>query len=124
MKRLDYWLYCLASICIAGCCALECIGPVDRNIKPYLHYWEKPGVTAEQRRQDGEACGGGYREANMPSFSKEHLDEVRRRENVTQEVAYTKLHWQWQRCMLSNGYRYAGNCESEASKKRPACGAP
>jgi hypothetical protein len=93
---------------------------VGRNIKPYLHYWEKAGVMAEQRLADGTACGGGYREPNMPSFSKEAISVARLAGEKDDNQAYSRLFHDWERCMLKKGYHYTGKCDNET----PACGAP
>lgn len=77
-----------------------------RNIKPYLHYWVKEGVVAEQRVQDGTACGGGYREANMPSFSKEEIIAARLSTENEDNQAYSRLFNNWKNCMVNRGYQY------------------
>lgn len=77
-----------------------------KNIKPYLHYWVKEGVSAEGRLGDGAACGGGYREANMPSFEKAKIIAERLPDEVDENKAYSRLFNNWKNCMKNKGYRY------------------
>jgi len=73
---------------------------------PYLHYWVKHGATTDQRLWDGTACGGGYREPNMPSFSKEAITAARLPEETDDNRAYSRLFNNWESCMKNKGYRY------------------
>ena len=57
--KLTHLTFLLPCVLMTACCALECVGPRDRNIKPYLHYWEKPAMTEESRREDSWSCGAG-----------------------------------------------------------------
>ncbi|WP_231409489.1 hypothetical protein [Ralstonia solanacearum] len=87
--------------------------------KPYIENWEKQGATSEMRDRDSENCGGSYGKY-APGFSQEKVKAAQRpgeKDNVT----YSRLHHEWQRCMLKKGYRYTGECYSQSS---PACGAP
>jgi len=118
-RGIEFLIILCFIITLSACCTLECVGPVDRNIKPYLHYWEKSGVRAEQRLADGTRCGGGYKEPNMPSFSKEAISVARLAGGKDDNQAYSQLFHDWERCMLKKGYRYTGNCDAET----PACDA-
>ncbi|NOU40471.1 MAG: hypothetical protein HOO85_04290 [Methylotenera sp.] len=77
-----------------------------KNIKPYLHYWVKVGVTAGQRLTDGTICGGGLREVNMPSFSKEEIIAARLSTEADDNQAYSRLFNNWKNCMVNRGYQY------------------
>lgn len=89
------------------------------DIKPYIEKWDKPGMTSGTRDQDSANCGGGSG-SHAPGFSQGTVKAAQRpgeKDNVT----YSRLHHEWQRCMLKKGYRYTGECYSQSS---PACGAP
>lgn len=117
IKRTKLLLIPLLTTLLTACCGLECVGPVNRNIKPYIAYWEKTGMTEEGRLRDWMGCGGqangtyGYRRSGRLPDESEKAFEIR------QEHAF-------QRCMIRAGYRYTGSCSSDWAKSRPQCGAP
>ena len=96
-----------------------------KSIKPYIHYWRKPEMTNDVRLFDSADCGGGRREANNPSFSREQIQAAKRAGDLKEDDAYRHLFHDWERCMLDKGYRYTGKClDNEISRAKPACGAP
>lgn len=70
-----------------------------RSIKPALHYWEKPAMTAEGKRADWVACGGmldgGYSSDAPAGSSTAILLEANR-------IKREKIH----ACMEMKGYRF------------------
>lgn len=98
MKKMNLsWL--LVCVLLVGCCTLECVGPVDRNIKPYLHYWEKAGVTVEQRREDWLKCGGmsnGDYSIDIPSGST--TEAILKSDETKKKILGD--------CMAKKGYHY------------------
>ncbi len=77
-----------------------------RNIKPYLHYWVKEGVTPEQRRQDSWDCGAGETKygADHVAFSRERANAERKLEEKDDIAARKRLADRWVVCMKSRGY--------------------
>ncbi|MRR28866.1 hypothetical protein EG834_00680 [bacterium] len=99
--------------------------PFLTPIKPYLHYWEKPGMTVEGRREDGTACGGGAQEAYIPSFTDEQERLARLPGEKDNFTVRARLFHNWERCMLKKGYRFTGKCyDNEISRSKSSCGAP
>lgn len=99
-------------------------GEYLRSIKPFIEWWDKPGMTAEARRRDSFDCGGGASETHAPSFSKEQLNAVRLAGDRNDFAPSTRLFHEWERCMLRKGYRFTGKCyDNEVSRTSPACGA-
>jgi len=90
--------------------------------KPYLDFFEKQGITVEERRHDSADCGGGN--SDSPGFSQSRIKSVQKSEE-TEQQARSRLHHEWERCMLKKGYRYTGKCyDNEISRASPVCGAP
>lgn len=107
---------CLYGTCMNGPCALEHERMV-RSIKPYLHYWEKPGATERIRRQDSLACGT----ANTP-YAIENVVFAPPASRQLSDEEYTRLFHSWERCMLERGYRFTGKCyDNEIGRRKPAC---
>ncbi len=70
-----------------------------RNIKPYLHYWEKAGVTVEQRREDWLKCGGmsnGDYSIDIPSGST--TEAILKSDETKKKILGD--------CMAKKGYHY------------------
>ena len=76
-----------------------------KNIKPYLHYWGKTGVTAEQRREDSASCGGSRSDTHPNSVND--LDE-RKLMLPGETIGKTRerISIAWANCMKDKGYRY------------------
>ena len=95
------------SILLAGCGIGLGLFPygVNHNIKPYLHYWDKEGVTSSDRQIDSRECGSTL----LPNAP--HQDGVTFISKDTQydEAAYDRARLAWQRCMIKKGYRYNGD---------------
>lgn len=87
------------------------------DIKPYIAYWQKEGMTEESKLRDWMACGGqgngGFSLHRNKRIPGESSDEFRDR-----------LKHDFERCMIRSGYRYTGNCSSEYMQSQPLCGAP
>ena len=94
---------------------------------PEIEYWIKPGTTAEQRVQDSKGCGGTPLGAN---FNDQQIEaEWQPSDGYGGYDRYFsplyRLHDKWERCMLSKGYQYTGQCfDNPVSNSSPACGAP
>ena len=89
-----------------------------KSIKPYIEYWEKDGMTREERARDSIECGGSSR---GPDFSREELDAARRK-GENDRVVSSRLFDDWQRCMLEKGYHFTGKCyDNEVGRTSPAC---
>ena len=123
MKPLRFWVV-LCLICpLAGCgiSGFWMTGDpsAGKDIKPYIAYWQKEGMTEEGRLKDWVACGGmkdggfGY-----------PLDPNARLSGESEQEFMTRLDHAFQRCMIRSDYHYTGNCSSEYMKARPLCGAP
>ena len=88
---------------------------------PEIEYWIKPETSAEQRVQDSKECGGSTLGAN---FSDKQM-EAERQPGESILSLLKRLHHKWERCMLSKGYQYTGQClDNSVSRSSPACGAP
>jgi hypothetical protein len=100
-------------ICLAGSIAVLLTGCINiepalsgkayddyqKSIKPYLHYWEKPGMTEESRRTDWVACGGmvnGSYSSDAPSGAK--TEAILESAAIKRETIGG--------CMKAKGYRY------------------
>ena len=89
----------------------------QKSIKPYIAYWEKAGMTEEERKQDWVACGGNERGTFSWKVKQQLPGESNETARIRQERAF-------ERCMIRAGYHYTGNCSSEDMKSEPMCGAP
>ena len=72
-----------------------------KSIKPALHYWEKGGMTVEERRADWVECGGrldgGYTpDARLPSETDDFAAMRRKQQRLGA-------------CMEMKGYRFSRN---------------
>jgi len=79
-----------------------------RNIKPYLHHWEKHGVTSEQRREDSWICGAGATKygADQVSFSQKQAAAEKQTNEKDDIAARERLREKWKNCMENKGYRH------------------
>ena len=81
---------------------------IGKNIKPYLHYWKKYGVSLEQRREDSWVCGAGSTiyGADHVTFSQEQA-RVEKYINEKDDIAAReRLRAKWKICMENKGYRH------------------
>ena len=78
---------------------------MGRDIKPYLHYWVKEGVTAEQRREDSANCGGSNSDTHPDSVSQQYEQEIKR-SNETIFETRKRINQLWRECMEQKGYSY------------------
>ena len=109
---------------LAGCSyPIILVGPRPSEPgPPEIEYWIRPDSTAEQRVQDSITCGGSPLGAN---FSRKQLEAERQPGEHIFLGPLSRLHDKWERCMLSKGYQYTGQClDNSVSRARPACGAP
>jgi len=127
MKLFIYTFCLLFSLLLTGCftCMSSwCLGEetYQRLMYPkhYIEWWDKPSMTVEGRRQDWVECGGLSDGDFSPSARK--IEEEMTRAGVDKYVADTRLRYDFQRCMISKGYRYTGDCTDKILKTRPLCG--
>jgi hypothetical protein len=126
-QRMRLWVAVCLSLWLTGCGTQVALSGQARedylkSIKPYLHYWDKPGMINEVRGQDSLNCGGSN---GGPDFSAQQLNIVRQSEDKNDFAPRARLHHEWQRCMIKKGYRFTGKCyDNEISRTSPACGAP
>jgi hypothetical protein len=95
-----------------------------QSIKPYLQYWEKPGIEIAARRQDSLQCGTARTDHAIEHvvFDKAVIDAAMLPGGASEATAYTKVMHRWERCMLAKGYLFTGECSNNAiSKAKPAC---
>ena len=121
MKPLRFWVV-LCLICpLAGCGIggfwMTGDPSAGKDIKPYLAYWQKEGMTEEGRLKDWVACGGNERGTFSWKVKQQLPDE-------TDDAARTRQNFAFQRCMSRSGYHYTGDCSSKYMRSRPLCGAP
>ena len=121
MKPLRFWVV-LCLICpLAGCGIggfwMTGDPSAGKDIKPYIAYWQKEGMTEEGRLKDWMACGGS-RDGGFGINIQDRLPGESRA--ASQERQKTDF----QRCLLRAGYRYTGDCSSKYMRSRPLCGAP
>ena len=116
MKVVIFALCLIVSLsgCVVG------FGVASEPGPPEIEYWIKPGTSAEQRVQDSKECGGSTLGAN---FSDKQM-EAERQPGESILSLLKRLHHKWERCMLSKGYQYTGQClDNSVSRSSPACGA-
>ncbi len=95
---------------------------VSEPSPPRIETWIKPDTTAEQRVQDSKECGGTPLGSN---FNDQQIEDERQPGEGGYFAPLARLHHKWERCMLSKGYQYTGQClDNSVSRARPACGAP
>jgi len=118
------WIVACLGLLLTGCNTTILVASgkefsdYQKSIKPYIAYWQKEGMTEEERLADWVACGGmkdggfGY-----------PLDPNARLSGESEREFMTRLDYAFQRCMIRSGYYYTGDCSSEYMKARPLCGA-
>ncbi|MGM0516887.1 MAG: hypothetical protein ACQER6_04740 [Pseudomonadota bacterium] len=87
----------------------ECMNPnYPESIKPYLHYWVKPGMTEESQRQDSWECGAAPTElaAEHVIFPDKVLESEKQAHETTDVPAINRLRDKWGDCMKEKGYEY------------------
>ena len=90
---------------------------------PAIESWIKPGTSAEQRVEDSKECGGT--QLGSSGFTDQQIEAERQPGEKGYFSPLARLHHKWERCMLSKGYQYTGQClDNSVSRARPACGAP
>lgn len=77
-----------------------------KSIKPYLQYWEKPGWTLENRRQDAEACGASGDSSDRAGIGSTRIKAARHPGETDRETE-TRLRQEWVHCMKEKGYQWA-----------------
>lgn len=83
--------------------------------KPYISYWEKLGMTEEGRQVDWAACGG--KKNGDFSLNPNMLGETNEQSDIRQRREF-------QRCLISRGYRYTGTggaCTLPDRRGDPIC---
>ena len=128
LKMTRYFPYCIVvsvTFLVTGCG----IGgmwmngnPFPTPVKPYLEYWEKPGMTTDSRMQVSASCGGGL--SDRPEPSQQQIKKFQKSDENNGQT-FARLFRDWERCMIKNGYSFKGECyDNEISRSKPACGAP
>jgi hypothetical protein len=77
----------------------------QQEIKPYLHYWLKEGVTTEQRREDSVSCGGS-RSDTHPHGVNDRKEKKLMLPGETVWETRERIVKAWKDCMESKGYHY------------------
>lgn len=111
MKRTYFlWMALCLSIFISGCMFGE-LGMYGKeredylkSIKPYLQYWDKPGMTPEGRRGDSKECGAGN--TDYVGFLGSPSLKTLQRPGETERQTETRLMHDWVGCMKQKGYRH------------------
>ena len=123
MNKVKVYLVLLVFPLASGCSTG--FGFVPTNLEPakaILEYWEKPGMTNENRLVDSEQCGGGY--TIYTGFSPQTIKAAQRTGETERDTDFRLFH-DWERCMLKKGYRSTQQCyDNEISRAMPSCGAP
>ena len=115
------WIFCFLTLPLLNGCLLGGTSVFEPG-PPEIEYWIKLGTSAEQRVQDSKECGGSPLGAN---FSRKQLEAEGQPGEHIFLGPLSRLHDKWERCMLSKGYRYTGQClDNSVSRSSPACGAP
>ena len=123
MKQHQLSRMILGVCLVLGGCAQDRLVKLDRTPNLFLKYWEKNSVAPEERSRESIDCGGNYFDG--PNFGNRERAAVNRREGETDNMVDRRLSYAWQRCMLSKGYRFTGQCfDNEISKNNPACSTP
>ncbi len=78
------------------------------DIKPYIAYWQKEGMTEESRREDSWECGAArtIHAADHVVFPSEVEKAERRPDEHSDRPAHYRLSEKWVECMKAKGYRY------------------
>ena len=74
-----------------------------QSIKPYIAYWQKEGVTEEERRRDSLECGGLN---DSIQFMGTRVLKAAQRPSETDEETETRLRQDWVACMRGKGYQW------------------
>jgi len=117
------WIVACLGLLLTGCNTTILVASgkefsdYQKSIKPYIAYWQKDGVTEEERLADWVACGGN----ENGTFSWKVKEQF---SGESDEQTRTRQSFDFQRCVLRAGYRYTGNCSSDRAKTKPYCGAP
>lgn len=113
--------------CIApstGCCPDGCFvvhGELYQKLahpKPYVEFWEKAGISADQRSIDWVACGGASNGDFSPAIGRVK-GEMRPGEHNS-NAAHERLQEKLERCMDGKGYEYMGKKSSAPIPQRSA----
>jgi len=87
--------------------------------KPYLHKWNKEGVSPEMRRDDAFNCGGRRSDTHPMSRNNEEALQL---SGETIWDANKRLVNLWRQCMLNKDYIYIGKCyDTEYGRDDPSC---
>lgn len=115
-RTLSLLFIAVMSSSVAGCGIEPALSGKARSeyldsIKPYLHYWVKPGMTEESRRQDSWECGAATTEiaAEHVIFPDKVLENEKQAHETTDVPAINRLRDKWGDCMKEKGYEYVWN---------------
>jgi hypothetical protein len=122
MKQIRIFVMSCLILLMTGCgiepaLSGKAFDDYQKSIQPYIAYWKKAGMTDESRLEDWLVCGGNgngtFSWKVMEQFPGEGDEQSSRRQRD-----------EFQRCMISSGYRYTGDCSSKYMQSRPLCGSP
>jgi len=105
MKRSQLgWLVLSISFLLTGCELLLQAGTIPYpKAYPYLHHWEKPGMTPEGRMKDSMDCGGGKNDsAQLGPVSIKAAQQPGETEIQTED----RLFKEWYKCIRAKGYEW------------------
>jgi hypothetical protein len=112
-QRICLWMALCLSFLLTGCELLLQAGPglttgrdeYLKSIKPYLQYWDKPGITPEGRREDSVGCGASGDSSDRAGIGSARI-KAAQRPGETERETETRLRQDWANCMRGKGYRY------------------
>ena len=119
MKKNYLLLVCLVGPgLMTGCCPTGCfVQTKSFPSPPDLGFWEKFGVSDEQKEADWISCGG-----QKDGFLNPPVEGGRDTKFIYEEWEMKNI--TFQRCLMGKGYRWTGQCTSAWMKTTPACGTP
>lgn len=114
-KRMVLWAAVFLGLLLSGCgtqvpLSGRAFDEYMKSIKPYLQYWEKPGMTVEGRRVDSKECGGLN---DSIQFIGTQVVKAAHLPGETENQTETRLRQDWVACMREKGYRYVATTQSK-----------
>ena len=122
IKPLTFAALQLCTVLSTGCCPDGCFvvhGELYQRLahpKPYIEFWEKTGVSEDQRSLDWVACGGASNGDFSPAIGRVK-EEMRPDENDF-NAAHKRLQEKLKHCMRGKGYEYRGTTSSAPAPQR------
>ena len=113
------WIVACLGLLLTGCNTTILVASgkefsdYQKSIKPYIAYWQKEGVTEEERRRDSLECGGLN---DSIQFMGTRVLKAAQRPSETDEETETRLRQDWVACMREKGYQWV---KSSSPPSRP-----